>query len=250
MEIREIMSASNDYNAHVLARKLLYEQDYGILSTISTEIEVKNYPFGSVTPYCIDNSGQVIILVSNIAEHTKNMKANSRVSLTILEKITGNGNVQAQGRLTYVGTAEPISESEYSKISQKYLRYFPEAAHYFETHPFTFYRISLVKARFIGGFGKIFWLYPEQLCKANPFSNETEIFILEHMNADHTGAIKHYFKLYKDIILSSTEQPALVGVDMEGFDVLMNRHKHRFYFPESVTSSGQARQFFTQMAKL
>ena len=62
----------------------MLEENFGVLSTISVDVE--GYPFGSVTPYCMDRMSRPIIYISPIAQHTKNIVADSRVSLTVIEK--------------------------------------------------------------------------------------------------------------------------------------------------------------------
>ena len=63
------------------ARALLRAEKDGILSTHS--LDVPGYPFGSVTPYSLDKKGRPVILISDLAQHTKNIEANSKISLTI-----------------------------------------------------------------------------------------------------------------------------------------------------------------------
>ena len=58
----------------IVARNLMMKEYQGILSTHS--VEAQGYPFGSVTPYCFDRKGRPVILISLIAQHTKNIKAN------------------------------------------------------------------------------------------------------------------------------------------------------------------------------
>lgn len=53
------------------ARKLLLSEYQAILSTHS--VDVSGYPFGSVVPYCLNKNGEPIILISSIAQHTKNI---------------------------------------------------------------------------------------------------------------------------------------------------------------------------------
>ena len=65
------------------AKQFLRSTHSGILSTISTKFA--GYPFGSVTPFVLDHHCQPIILISSIAEHTKNIIANPKVSLLVFE---------------------------------------------------------------------------------------------------------------------------------------------------------------------
>ena len=66
------------------ARSLMMSEYQGILSTIS--VEAQGYPFGSVTPYCFDSQGRPVILISRIAQHTKNILADPKVSLIVMER--------------------------------------------------------------------------------------------------------------------------------------------------------------------
>src|SRR5215510_11632122 len=91
------------------ARTLRLQESFGVLSTLS--IDVPGYPFGSVTPYCTDRMCQPIIYISHIAQHTKNIVADSRVSLTVVEKCESD-DVQAQGRVTCIADARPIGSDE------------------------------------------------------------------------------------------------------------------------------------------
>jgi len=91
------------------ARQLLLHESFGVLSTIS--VDVPGYPFGSVTPYCVDQDCQPIVYISTIAQHTKNILADSRVSLTVIESDDESDDVQARGRVTYIAKAVPVRES-------------------------------------------------------------------------------------------------------------------------------------------
>src|SRR6266566_1497056 len=92
------------------ARELFLQQSSGVLATLS--IDVPGYPFGSVTPYCVDNQCRPVIYISHIARHTKNIIADSRVSLTVVEDNGGSDDVQAQGRVTCIADARPMGQDE------------------------------------------------------------------------------------------------------------------------------------------
>ena len=51
------------------ARNLIFGQSFGTFSTQS--LSVPGYPFGSLVPYVVDSRGNLVILISDIAEHTK-----------------------------------------------------------------------------------------------------------------------------------------------------------------------------------
>jgi len=222
------------------ARRLLYHQSSGVLSTHS--IDVQGYPFGSIVPYTLDYQGQPAILISEIAQHTRNIKHDNRVSLTVFDPRTEDP--QAASRLTWIGDAEPIDPSE-TDIRERYLRYFPSAESYFETHDFSFYRIGLRRARFIGGFGQIFWIDPSDMLIENPFS-KGERGIVEHMNRDHQKALFHYCKVFDE---TEVEAVTMTGIDSEGFDMLADRRKLRIDFDSPIHTSEEARAALVKLAR-
>src|SRR5712691_10673307 len=159
-------------NKSLSARGLLLKESFGVLSTIS--LDVPGYPFGSVTPYCADRQCRPIIYISGIAQHTRNILADSRVSLTVFESNGDSDDVQARGRVTCLADARQIRSEEVEDARERYFRYFPSNRQYAQTHDFEFFRLDLVRVRFIGGFGQIHWVEPANFLASNPFSTAQE----------------------------------------------------------------------------
>ena len=218
------------------ARTLLLQESFGVLSTVS--IDLPGYPFGSVTPYCTDRMCRPIIYVSHIAQHTKNILADSRVSLTIVEKGESD-DVQAHGRVTCIADARQVEPGD-DDVHERYFRYFPSARQYEDTHDFEFFRLELVRIRFIGGFGQIFWVEPSAFMAANPFSRAEENRIIHHMNKDHSDALSRYV---------GGGPGEMAGIDGEGFDVLRTGKKVRLPFSAPVTNMEEARKALVEMAR-
>src|SRR5437762_6501703 len=219
------------------ARRLFLQESFGVLATIS--LDVPGYPFGSITPYCADDQCRPIIYISHIAQHTRNIVADSRVSLTIVERNVDSDDVQARGRVTCIANARPVEASE-SAVRERYFRYFPSSRQYDQTHDFTFFRLELVRIRFIGGFGQIFWLDPAEFIAKNPFSPAQELQIVQHMNNDHADALKRY---------CGGVAATMVGIDSDGFDVLKSGKKVRFTFETPIHTMNEARQALIAMAQ-
>ena len=218
------------------ARRLFLQESFGVLSTIS--LDVPGYPFGSITPYCADRQCRPIIYISRIAQHTRNILADSRVSLTVFDN-SGDDDVQARGRITCIANARPLDEEEHD-VGERYFRYFPSARQYAETHDFEFFWLDLVRVRYIGGFGQIYWIEPSEFMIANPFSAAQESRIIQHMNDDHRDALMHY---------AGRSSVTMIGIDGEGFDVLQSGKKGRFDFDAAVRTMDDARQALIAMAK-
>src|SRR5215475_7530799 len=222
------------------ARMLLKRQSVGVLSTHSVDVE--GYPFGSIAPYVLNYDGEPTMLISDIAQHTRNIKRDKRVSLTIFDQCADDP--QASSRLTWIGNAEPVDPSD-TKIRHRYLRYFPSAKSYFETHDFSLYFIHLRRARFIGGFGEIYWIEPDAMLLENPF-REMESGIVEHMNQDHMEALFHYCHALK---MATVNSVTMTGIDSEGFDMLADNRKLRIDFDAPINTVEAARATLVELAR-
>ena len=233
---------SMSYDKTYEARKLFFGSHAGVLSTLSNESDIQGYPFGSLTPYAIDKNGEAIILISDIAQHTKNIVADPRVSLTIIETMTGE--VQAKGRFTYLGKAMKVSESELDDVGKRYTTLYPESKGYFNAHGFSFYRIKFEKGRFIGGFGKIYWVSPEELLFEHSFTVEEEASAIGHMNNDHKEAIIMYLDKYFNVKVQDHEEPIIARINSFGFDIRLNQNLFFYPFPKSIESMNDLRQAF------
>ncbi|HEV2007255.1 MAG TPA: pyridoxamine 5'-phosphate oxidase family protein, partial [Burkholderiales bacterium] len=91
-------------NEGAAARRYLRSRRSGVLATISVKLD--GYPFGSVVPFVLDHAACPVILISRLAEHTKNIGADPRVSL-LVHDLTDDS--QGAARVTLVGNAERIS---------------------------------------------------------------------------------------------------------------------------------------------
>lgn len=222
------------------ARRLLNHQSVGVLSTHSIDLE--GYPFGSIAPYALNYDGEPIILISDIAQHTRNIKHNNKVSLTVFDPHADDP--QSGSRLTWIGDAESIDPSD-TQSRDRYLRYFPAAESYFQTHDFSFYRIALRRARFIGGFGEIHWIEPASMLVQNPF-RETEKGIIDHMNQDHQKALVHYCEGLKGARAAAV---TMTGIDSEGFDMLAGKLKQRIDFDSPIFTAEDARKNLVRLAR-
>lgn len=230
------------------ARGFTRSQQNGVLSTLSRRIE--GFPFGSVTPFILDHAGRPVLLISDIAEHTRNIADDNRVSLIVQPF---SQDMQETARVTILGHAIQISDVEHPKqsaLGQRYLSFFPQAEAYFGMHDFRFYRLDPVRIRYIGGFGKIHWLDAEKwTCETGQLS-AAEASILAHMNADHADNLKAYCAHTHGFPAQSAH---MLGIDPEGFDVLAESadvtRRLRFHFDTAVLSAESAREALVALAR-
>jgi len=232
------------------ARQFLRTTRSAMLSTMS--VKYPGYPFGSVAPFVLDHSGQPVILISTIAEHTKNIMANPKVSLMVF---SGDVDLQASARLTLVGLATAIDKTD-PNLRARYLRYFPQAESYFSMHDFSFYRISIEQARYIAGFGQMGWLASTEIAGTHITTESKlasqETAIIDHMNIDHVHSLIAYCKHYHGLDVSN---PKMIGIDSEGFDVRVQimpigaGKNVRFNFEQPIHDAQSARMALVAMSK-
>lgn len=222
------------------ARELLLKEYRGMLSTHSKSMP--GFPFGSVVPYCLDEQGQPLILISRIAQHTHNLQKDPKCSMLVGER--GAEDVQAVGRLTYLAEARKLEDSAaIDAAAERYYRYFPESQNYHRAHDFDFWVLDPVRHRYIGGFGAIHWI--DQITLANPFAGKAETNMIEHMNADHAKAIAHYVDLSG---LPKNEPALLVGIDSEGLHLRIGQGLHWLAFPSRCNTPTQVREALVYLA--
>lgn len=231
------------------ALQFLRTTQSGVLSTFSAKFA--GYPFGSVAPFVLNHAGEPVILISTIAEHTKNIIENPKVSLLVF---AGDDDLQANARLTLIGEAVKIDKED-EHLRARYLRYLPQAAGYFDMHDFHFYCIKIAHVRYIAGFGKMGWVTGDRLSEDNQADDSMlasqETSIIEHMNADHSESLTAYCKHFHNIEANHAQ---MLGIDADGFDVKIETGNQqaqllRFNFEQPIHDAQSARAALVAMSK-
>jgi putative heme iron utilization protein len=136
-------------------RELLANERHAVLATLSASRD--GWPFASVAPYALSAAGEPLLLLSDLAEHTRNVRADPRASLMVQDGASLN-DPQAGYRVTILGQVEPVAESELSSARQAYVARHPHAVEYLAMADFRLYVLRVHEARFIGGFGDMGWI--------------------------------------------------------------------------------------------
>ena len=232
-------------------RALYARERNAMLCTLSKKIE--GWPFGSITPYAVAARGEPIILISEIAEHTRNLREDARASLLVQDS-QALSDPQAGARVTLMGYATPVPPPYLDDARRRYLDSFPGSASFFQIHDFTLFQIKVSRVRFIGGFGEIYWLDGSEVTanadtKIDPVAPHVEM-ICEHMNEDHPDALRLYASAFAG---TEAEAAEMIHVDSEGFDMIAitgGRHKHlRLAFSNRVTTTDEVRAEMVEMVR-
>jgi len=222
-----------------MARQVLAGASHGVLSTHS--IEHEGYPFGSVVPYVLDQEGLPLLLLSHLSQHTKNIHADPRCGLTLVQ--AGDGDVQERGRLSAVGDMRAI---ESPADAERYFGYFPHTRMYFDDLGFHFYRFQPLRFHWNGGFATARWFGVDRLIRPNPLSREVQARIIAHMNSDHLDALRAYLAPVSG--QDTDAAVSMLGIDAEGIDLRSADRIYRIALPRAIGNAEQAREVLVEMA--
>src|SRR5262245_37062161 len=153
------MNTPSDKPVPGLEAKALLGLPRGSLGSLA-ERDGRLYPFVSLVLPAQSADGEIILLLSDLSDHAKNLQRDPRASLLmdgtleLKEPLTGP-------RLTLLGEVTVSPDQPGDK--ERYLRAHPEAAMYAGFRDFRFYRFRYFEGLFVAGFGRIFRLKPEEL---------------------------------------------------------------------------------------
>ncbi len=222
-------------DAIIHSRQLVRAGRSAALSTISSTN--KGWPHTSFVTYATDQSGFLIFLFSDISDHTRNLKADSRVSV-LVEQASGRKNPQTGPRVTLVGKIKKTKDLTHSN---RFLICHPRAEVYAGFTDFNFYHMTVERAHYIGGFASAIWYKGEEFqtkLKLAQQIKEAEADILAHMNSDHADAID----LFANKLLHRKGYGwKMIGIDADGIDLIKNEHMARLAFTSPLTKASDAR---------
>src|SRR3984885_521417 len=196
------------------ARTLTHLGRIGSLSTHSRK--QAGFPFGSVMPFALDDRGRPIFLISTMAMHTQNLRADPRASLLIAQEDSG-GDPLGASRVTLVGNVLLIPPSEMPDARQLYLDRHANSRYWVDFEDFSFYRMDVVDVYYVGGFGVMGWVSASDYVGSHPDPLADSMGeIIHHMNADHKDAL---ILLAREFAGIESLEATMTAVDRLGFHV-------------------------------
>ena len=219
-------------------------------ATLATaERESGGWPYASLVQIAVAHDGAPLLLLSDLADHTKNFTRDDRVSVLFddardLDNPLTGARVTLQGRIAKLGAADA-----HERMKARYLARHPEAADYAAFADFNFYRVEPERLHLVAGFGRIHWLPASDVmldASRTGTLAEVEDGIVAHMNADHADAID----LYASAVM--TDAPSgwrMAGIDPEGIDLQRQGVRCRLEFDTVVTDGDSARRELVRLVK-
>lgn len=208
-------------------------------------LDVRGGPFASLVTLATTAEGEPILLLSNLAMHTRNINRDARASLLCVAPGGETGDPLAGARLTISGMVCPDSSPE---CRRRFLARHDEAAVYADFDDFSVYRLAVDTAHLVAGFGRIVDLAAADLltdCSDCAPLLEAEAGAIEHMNRDHADALR----LYATQLCGMPEGTwTATGCDPEGIDLRAGTLRARLGFPVKVTTAGDLRKALVDLA--
>jgi len=195
---------------------LLHTSPHAVLATHSTQMP--GYPYATAVPLVVDEAQRPLLLISALAEHTRNLLADGRASLAVSEPDAAN--IQNAARLTLLGRFEPVQPPP--ETVARYLRYQPDAEQYLQLD-FMFFRMSIERTRYIGGVGRMGWLESADWQAAASLSSAAEAALLAEATR-HTPGIE------------------LIGIDAHGLDYILDGRRQRHRLASATSAEELAEQ--------
>lgn len=131
------------------AKRLIAALDRATLAT-----SLDGWPYASLTLAATAPDGTPLLFLSNLAQHTANLKKDSRVSL-LFDGTAGLADPLTGARVTVLGRAEPVKDES---LLARYVERHPSAGFYATFPDFNLYRIAVERAHLVAGFGRIDWI--------------------------------------------------------------------------------------------
>lgn len=214
-------------------------------ASLATALADGDWPYASLVMTACGHDAAPLLLISDLAEHTKNIDADPRCAL-LFDGTGGLDNPLTGARVTVLGTVAP---SDDEALLARYVARHPDAAAYAQFADFRLFRMEIERAHIVAGFGDIHWIDGADVrfdaASAKPLAT-AEPDVVEHMNTDHADAVQLYAA---NLLGLGGDDWSLTGVDPEGVDLRSGGAVARLDFDRDVGDAEAARAELVRLVK-
>lgn len=212
----------------------------GALATVDTHHD--GAPANALVTYACDLDGSPIFLLSTLSDHTRNLLSDRRAAL-LIEATKNRRNPQTGPRVTLTGPVTKVGKAVLPRARQRFLARHPDAALYAGFGDFSFYRMSIERVHWVGGFAQARWIPAKRIVfsdkKAISAIGDAAGSVVEHMNDDHADAID----LCAQRLLGRRGNGwQMTGLDPDGCDLRRGPYSARLDFAEPVRDVPECRE--------
>ena len=226
-------------------RGLMRRQGHAALATT-----LAGAAYVSLVALACDIDASPLLLLSDLAQHSRNIAADGRVSLLFdgggdaLPAQDAAGDPLAAPRLSLLGEAQRCGDD---RALARFVARHPSASSYAGFADFHLYRVAIGRGHLVAGFGRISWVEPAELRFSGAAQSlaDAEAEIVAHMNADHADALT----LYATRLLGRAGDGwRMTGIDPEGIDLERSGDAARVDFAAPVLTPQAARRALVGLA--
>jgi len=202
-------------------------------------------------PYALDPAGRPLVLVSDLAVHTRNLKADDRASLLVTEPESEHRNALGLARVTLMGPLSATSPQDQVAVRELYIARHSDAGYWVDYPDFHFRKMEVQEIYYVGGFGVMGWVSEEDYRDASPDPlRDAAAGIIQHMNEDHADALVILAR-WKGI--HEVEEARMRAVDRLGYQLRVRTAEGmrslRIPFPKEARSSSRVRKALVDQVK-
>jgi heme oxygenase (biliverdin-IX-beta and delta-forming) len=233
-----------DQTPAFIARRLMRAVDRATLAT-ALDGGDSIWPYASLVLVAADFDASPLLLISTLAEHTKNLARDARASL-LFDGTQGLDDPLTGARVTVLG--ELRRDPDPVRL-RRFVSRHPSATLYAGFKDFALYRMTLARAHLVAGFGRIHWIDASAVIDLQNnlgWLGGAEPGILDHMNHDHGATIDLCAE--RLLGLSGTGWQ-VTGIDREGADLRRGGTVARLDFPVPADDLDAVRQSFVALAQ-
>ena len=206
---------------------------------LGEERGAEGWPYVSLVLVAHDHDGSPLLLLSDLADHSRNLAADPRLAL-LYDGTAGWREPLAGPRASLLGRATRCDGDR--RLLARFLARHPGAEAYAGFADFHLYKVTIEAAHLVAGFGVIHWIAATEVlldCGAAAALAEAEPGILAHMSQDHADAValiaRHLAQLEGD-------GWRLCGIDPEGADFERQGRHARLDFAVPIDGPGPCRE--------
>jgi putative heme iron utilization protein len=235
---RRMSETGSSSDPGAFGRRLLRGRDRAALAT-----SLRGAPYASLVLFVADLDARPLMLLSDLAQHSRNIAFDPRVSL-LLDATEGHPDPLTGPRLTLIGRAEAVDDP---RRLARFTAHHPTSSVYSGFGDFRLYRVTVERGHLVAGFGRIHWIEGRNLLFTADASElaAAESGILRHMNADHAEAIQNYAER---LLGRGGADWRMTGIDPEGIDLRCHGEIARLDFAALVLTPEAARAALVQLA--
>lgn len=206
------------------------------------------WPYGSLVTMACDTDGSPILLLSRLADHTRNLLADARGTL-LIEEASRRANPQSGPRVSLIGRIGHSDAACEPRHRRRFLARHPSAAGYAGFTDFAIYRMTVERAHYVGGFAQARRLEGGAVtcgAAAARAIAEAEPTVIDNMNRHHAEAVALYAR---HLLGRRGGGWQLVAVDPDGCDLRAGAALARLEFPRQASDAAALRAILAELAQ-